>query len=156
MSTAIRPVIAADLAELVRMRNALWPEGGDKHPEYARHRIAGAPDSPFLADFPSAVWVAQRSEGGLGGFVEVGIRSHAEGCYEGLPIAFIEGWWVDPDLRTRGVGRTLMDAAERWAKDRGCCEIGATALLSNVEAQRAHLAVGFAEEVRTVSFRKDL
>ena len=28
-------------------------------------------------------------------------------------------WWVDPEHRGRGVGRALLEAAEKWAQDKG-------------------------------------
>ena len=156
MAFPVRPVFASDLAELVRMRTALWPDGASEHYEDAKRRINGAPDSPFLAQFPCAVMVAVRPDGRLGGFVEVGLRSHAEGCYDGNPIGYIEGWWVDPDLRDRGIGRALVKAAEAWVRARGCTELASDAELSNPGSHRAHAALGFEETERLVTFRKRL
>ena len=151
----IRPVFAADLAELVRMRTALWPDESNHFVE-ARKRINGTPDSEFLARFPCAVWVAERPEGGLAGFVEIGLRSHAEGCYAGNPIGYVEGWYVDPDVRNRGIGRALMEAAEGWARARGCTEMASDAELDNRTSHRAHAAIGYDEVIRIVAFRKRL
>lgn len=156
MAAPIRPVIAADLAELTRMLGALWPDGREAHYAYARRRINGTPDSEFLAVFPRAIWVAERKPSGLAGFIEVGLRSHAEGCHEGRAIGYIEGWWVDPDARNRRLGAALMAAATRWAKARGCVELASDARLDNAGSQRAHLALGFGEQQRLVAFRKRL
>jgi len=48
----------------------------------------------------------------------VGVRNYAEGC-ETSPVAFIEGWYVDPDVRQSGLGGKLIDAAENWARAEG-------------------------------------
>lgn len=156
MTLPIRPVFASDLAELVRMRTALWPDGAGEHYADARRRINGTPDSPFLAQFPCAVMVAERRDRRLGGFIEVGLRSHAEGCYDGKAVGYIEGWWVDPDLRDEGIGRALMAAAEDWARARGCTELASDAELDNPGSHRAHAALGFEETERLVTFRKPL
>lgn len=53
---------------------------------------------------------------------------------EGLE-ACIEGLVVDTQVRSRGVGLQLLDAAEQWAKERGCASLIAR---SNVVRVRAH------------------
>jgi len=138
------------------MRTALWPDGSADHYAEAKRRINGTPDSKFLAQFPCAVMVAERRDGRLGGFIEVGLRSHAEGCYDGNPIGYVEGWWVDPELRDQGIGRALMAAAEQWVRARGCTELASDAELSNPASHRAHAALGFEETERIVTFRKRL
>ena len=47
---------------------------------------------------------------------------HAEGCTIS-PVAYIEGWYVDPDLRRRKVGSQLVHTAEAWARRQGLQEI---------------------------------
>lgn len=80
-------------------------------------------------------------------------RKHAPG-YEGSPVAFIEGWYVDPPVRGIGVGRALVDAATRLANDAGFAEIASDSELENPGAIAAHLALGFDEIERVVCFRK--
>jgi aminoglycoside 6'-N-acetyltransferase I len=103
----------------------------------------------------TAVLVAARPAGGLGGFAEVGTRPHADGC-ESSPVAFLEGWYVDSDLRAKGVGRQLIEAVETWARGRGLTELASDALLENVGGHRAHQRVGFVEVERAVRYRKPL
>lgn len=131
------------------MRVALWPEGSlQEHTDETR-QMPG-PDHPELA----AVFVAPRAEGGLRGFLEMSIRSYAEGC-DG-PTPYVEGWYADPDARGQGVGAALMAAAEHWAAARGHREMASDALLDNVDSHRAHGALGFEEVERSVHFRKDI
>src|SRR5213080_3541444 len=82
-------------------------------------------------------FVAERDAGGLCGMVEAGVRPFANGVDE-QPCAFVEGWWVDPDMRRTGVGRALIAAVEGWAHDRGFHELGSDALLDNLVSHQAH------------------
>lgn len=146
----VRPAFPADRDEWVRMRTALWPEDPAEHPpevdEYLAGRRAGSPAT-------TATFVAVRPAGGLCGFVEASVRPWAEGCGSG-PVGYVEGWWVDPDVRRRGVGRLLVGAAERWAAGRGCAEMASDALLDNHDSHAAHRALGFEEVERVVLYRK--
>lgn len=111
----------------------------------------------MTAVLPSApVFVAERpSAPGLCGFLEVGLRSYAEGC-DSSPVPYLEGWYVDADARLGGVGRALVQAAEAWASTVGYTEMASDTELSNVASQQAHQALGYEEVERSVSFRKQL
>lgn len=111
-------------------------------------------NSPFKELIPSAVFVAERADGRLGGFLELSIRNYAEGCSGDTP--YVESWYVDGDLRGAGVSRALMEAAEQWARDRGFAALASDALLGNRLSHAVHQAVGFEEVERIVVFRKAL
>jgi aminoglycoside 6'-N-acetyltransferase I len=85
----------------------------------------------------------------------VSVRSVAEGCPPG-PAAFLEGIWIEPEHRRRGVARALLAAAEAWARERGLSHLASDALLDNEASHAWHRAAGFAEEVRLVAFSKKL
>ena len=137
-----------DLPEWLRMRRALWPEIAEDDE---------AADAEAWLAWPNAVvLVAVRPDGrGLAGFAELATRPYAEGCDTG-PVAYLEGWYVDPDVRRRGVGAALIRAGESWARARGYRELASNALLDNTVSHQAHEALGFSEVERTVHFRKDL
>ena len=144
----IRAVTPADDPEWTRMRHALWPQAtaGEHLAEIADWRAR--PDS--------VVFVAVRPEsGGLAGFAEVGSRSVADGC-ETSPVAYLEGWYVDLDVRRRGVGAALVRAAEAWARANGYREFASDVELPNVVSQQAHERLGFTEVGRSVLYRKAL
>lgn len=142
-----RPLEPSDLAEWVRMRAALHGASED-HEREARDFLAGR--------FPPyAVFVAPRAAGGLCGYVEVGERPYAEGC-ESSPVTYVESWWVDEDVRGKGIGASLMLAAEGWGRGRGRTEIASDALIDNALSHAAHRALGFAEVERIVCFRKEI
>ena len=95
------------------------------------------------------------STGRLAGFVEVGTRSVAESC-ETSPVAFLEGWYVDADVRRQGVGAALVRAAEEWARAKGFREFASDAQITNTTSHLAHAALGFTEVERLVAYRKVL
>ncbi len=99
--------------------------------------------------------MAERQGGRLGGFVWAGQRDYAEGC-ETSPVAYLEEWFVERDLRRLGLGRTLVKRAEGWARERGLQELASDTGLENILSQAAHRALGFAEVERIVCFRKAL
>ena len=102
-----------------------------------------------------AVLVADRGDGRLAGFVEIGSRDYAEGCASS-PVAYLEGWYVDPDVRGRGLGRRLQRAAEAWAVAHGYTEMASDAELHNDASLAAHIALGFEEIERQVCLKKRL
>jgi aminoglycoside 6'-N-acetyltransferase I len=75
------------------------------------------------------VLVAQRNTGALCGFAEVSIRrDHVDGA-SAVPVAYLEGWYVEPDVRGTGVGWQLLEAVEKWAAGRGLKELASDAEL---------------------------
>lgn len=93
--------------------------------------------------------------GQLVGFVEVSLRDYAEGC-ESSPVGYLEGWYVVPEHRKTGIGRRLVQAAEDWARAKGCSEMASDSELSNTQGQQAHARLGYQEVERMVCFRKSL
>jgi aminoglycoside 6'-N-acetyltransferase I len=148
----IRPIASPDRPEWLRLLQGL-------HPELSEADHIPSMDA-FLANrtigelIPAAVFVAAREDGRLGGFLELSVRNYAEGCTGDTP--YVESWYVDEDLRGKGVGRALMDAAERWARERGYADLASDALLENSLSHAAHKALGFDMVARIVVFRKSL
>ena len=105
---------------------------------------------------PMAIFVALDDGGALTGFLEAGLRSHADGCDPAIPTGYIEGWFVREEFRNRGIGRDLMRAAEEWALSQGCREMASDALIDNTVSLHAHEALGFEVVDRCVHFRKGL
>jgi aminoglycoside 6'-N-acetyltransferase I len=139
----IRTYRSEDYAEWRRMRSSLWPDQTD------------ADMAAWLARPDATVIVAVRAIGSLSGFVEIGERTNADGC-ETSPVAYVEGWWVDADVRRQGIGAKLIEAAESFARSRGYRELGSDTELHNVISQRAHERLGFQDHDRVVLYRKVL
>lgn len=142
----IRCLKPSDRAEWLRMRCALWPDGEDDH----ELEIG---DYFHQNERKAAVFVVDRGNGILGGFIEASIRYYADGC-DTRNVGYIEGWYVDPDLRLQSLGRRLVAAAEQWAREQGCREMASDCELSNEISLQAHLAIGYEEVERAIHFRK--
>jgi putative acetyltransferase len=150
----IRTVYRPDQAEWMRMRIALWPDEGEtEHAEEVRAFFATDTFRWPESLLSWKVFVADRPAGGLCGFVEASIRPHVDGCTT-RPVGYVEGWYVDPDMRRQGVGRKLVEAAERWAVVQGCREMASDAHLLNTVSHESHKALGFMESELVVHFRK--
>ena len=147
----IRPVTQADAVEWSRMRASLYsnPDPREVHDWF------DAADAAGIHSVGVAVLVADRGDGMLAGFVEIGSRNYAEGC-ESTPVAYIEGWYVDPDARRKGLGRRLIQAAEAWAVAHGFTEMASDTELHNEVSLEAHTALGYEEVERQICFRKRL
>src|SRR5262249_44632155 len=105
---------------------------------------------------PLVVFVAEDANGRLAGFLEAGLRSHADGCDPAHAVGYVEGWYVGESYRRQGVARELLQAAEDWARGRGCREMASDTPLANTLSQRVHEALGFTAVERAVLYRKPL
>jgi aminoglycoside 6'-N-acetyltransferase I len=136
-----------DQHEWLRMRQILWPQGSEDE-----HR---AEMKSIITAYDAVVMVCPRPGGGLQGFVEASIRRHAEGC-DTSPVGYVEGWYVDEDVRGQGVGEALIRAIEEWSYARDCRELASDAVVNNAVGIAAHMRVGFEETEHLVHFRKVL
>ena len=107
----------ADLAEQLR-----YPSTGKQ----VRMRLDAMANSSHYA-----VYVAELPGGQIGGWIGLYVFRSVEqdSC------AGISGLIIDQRFRSRGIGKVLLDAAEKWARSRGC---NAISVHSNVTRERAH------------------
>ncbi len=143
----IRRLEPNDRTEWLRMRQLLWP--ADRDEVHLREMEA------LMRDAQTPVFVAERPGGGLCGFLEAATRPYADGC-DTRPVGYIEGWFVDQDMRRRGVGRLLVREAESWARSIGLREMASDTELANQQGFGAHLALGYRETERLIHFAKTL
>lgn len=142
----IREITRADRAVWAGFRAALWPEESAANHLVEVDRVFAAGD----------LWVFfAEVEGRAVGFAEVSVRRYANGC-EQQPVAFLEGIWVAPEARRKGVGRALTDHMRAFLRGRGHTKLCSDALLANTPSHAAHKAWGFAETERVVYFRTPL
>ena len=116
-------------------------------PEDIAKRLAGMRDSS-----EHAVFVAVQEGGEIAGWLGVFVYRSMEADAR----AEISGLVVDERIRSRGIGRHLLERAELWAREIGCHSIG---LRSNVIRDQAHefyLRHGYRLVKTQKSFRKDL
>ncbi|HFU3843851.1 TPA: GNAT family N-acetyltransferase [Streptococcus suis] len=82
-------------------------------------------------------------------------RDYVEGCQAG-PVAYLEGIFISPNYRNKGIAEELLNFAEGWAKSRDVCQLGSDAELDNLLSQNFHIKHGFREVSRTVHYVLDL
>jgi aminoglycoside 6'-N-acetyltransferase I len=147
MTAVLRGARPEGRPDWLRMKKSLWDDGPGEQHVREMEEILGSDTEEVL--------FAERPEVGLCGFLEAAIRSRADGCEPG-PVGYIEGWHVDEDVRRQGVGRALVEAAEDWARSKGCRQMASDAELWNEVSHLSHGALGYQETARLVLFKKDL
>jgi aminoglycoside 6'-N-acetyltransferase I len=133
----------------------LWPKSStEEHAKELRLILGGK--TALVLTMPLVIFVAEGKVGTLVGFMEVDLRSHADGCNPSRPVGYIEGWYVAEDHRHRGIGRKLLAKAEDWARSHRCVEMASDAIIDNELSQRAHEALGYEVVDRCVHYSKEL
>jgi aminoglycoside 6'-N-acetyltransferase I len=137
------------LEDWMILRRDLWPDTPEREHRAEAEAQIDHPDETIA-------YLAVTSDGVAAGFAEAALRhDYVNGCATS-PVAFLEGIYVRPDHRNRGVARLLVQAVENWAIQRGCREFASDAELHNSGSQRMHVALGFEETERVVYYRKQL
>jgi len=149
LKTFIERCSSLDQPGWLDMRLALWPDAtADEHRAYMA--VSLAQPERFL----QLMMYDERRQ--PLGFIEGSIRNDYVNGTESSPVGFVEGVYVAPASRRKGVARQLYDAIGGWAKARGCRELASDALVDNEVSQRAHRALGFRETERVVYFTRIL
>jgi len=74
-------------------------------------------------------------------------------CFRGFstfaakPLLNVHDFYVDTKLRGRGIGRLLLDAVERNARNTGCCKLTLEVQENNRHARSMYAKFGFAQVV---------
>ncbi len=145
----IAPLTGADAAEWLTLRLALWPDTSRQEHRAEIDQILAEPGETFN--------IIARDDGGAAlGFVEASLRRDYVNGTDTSPVGFLEGIYVVPEARGRGVARALVAATEAWTREQGCTEFASDALLDNADSHAMHRALGFEETERVVFFRKAL
>jgi aminoglycoside 6'-N-acetyltransferase I len=153
VATKVRQAQISDQHDLAKMRELLWP---DSSIEEHRKEVDAVLRTGRYGTLPMAILVSQDEDGALTGFLEVGLRSHADGCDTAQPVGFVEGWFVHEAFRRQGIGKALMQSAEEWARSHGCQEMASDTWIDDERSQRTHQALGFEVVDRCVHFRKTI
>ncbi len=149
MSIKIERVMPPTIGEWVELRAALWPQAD---------RAELKREAPALLDKkPASVAFLLRTPSGKAiGFAEATVRvDYVNGCSTS-PVGFLEGIFVQPEERRRGLARLLCQAVEAWAREQGCRELASDTEVDNSIGQRMHEALGFSESERVVCYHKRL
>jgi len=90
------------------------------------------------------------------GFIHASLRfDYVEGAHSS-PVGYIEGVYVLPEFRKKGISRALTQQAENWAKEKGCLQMGSDMEEENQMSYAYHMGVGFKEANRVICFIKNI
>ena len=130
------------------LRDVLWPQPRDL--QLGEMAAIAAEPRRYVA------FVAYGHDREPVGFAEAALRTDYVNGAQSSPVAFLEGLYVAPRARRRGIGRALVGEVCRWARALGCSEVASDALLGNEASHAVHRALGFAETERVVFYRKPM
>jgi GNAT superfamily N-acetyltransferase len=140
----IRPARMSDATRLAELSGQLgYP---------ATNSQMAARLKPALRQKDGACFVAETGKDGVIGWIHVSTMP----LLEVEKRAEVNGLVVEEKVRSRGAGRCLLDAAEKWARKRGCKGMS---VRSNVIRERAHgfyLREGYEHYKTQKAFRKEL
>ena len=129
---SIAPLEDADVAAVV----ALWRACG-----LTRPWNDAAADIALARKGSHATVLVGRDDGAIAATVLVGHDGHRGWVYY---LA------VDPDHRHKGYGRVMMDAAERWLRERGIEKLQLMVRPDNKGVKKFYQSLGYAEQERII------
>ena len=85
-------------------------------------------------------------------FLSLSLRSdYVEGS-SSCPVGYIEGLYVKPEYRRKGIAEKMVEHAKVWSREFGCSELASDCILENEVSQAFHKSVGFTEANKIVCF----
>ena len=142
----MRQALPADCGALLPLVLALWPSHTAEEMACELHEQLTQEDALILLAYGDAPC----------GFAQCSLRhDYVEGTHSS-PVGYLEGIYVAPEARQRGVARALVKWCEDWARARGCAEFASDCELPNTQSLAFHLKIGFQEANRIICFAKTL
>ena len=92
--------------------------------------VADAGIDRWLDAEDHAIFVAEAESGELVGIV-TGRRSEQPPLFDREPVLVVDGLYVRPSFRDRGIASSLLDRIESWGRDHGCAHVGLTVHANN-------------------------
>jgi GNAT superfamily N-acetyltransferase len=143
-SNVIRPARQGDCSEIADLAGQL---GYQCAPEEVAERLRDMQD---LNQY--VVFVVELPEGQIAGWIGVYLfRSVETGSW-----AEVNGLVVDQRMRSRGIGKLLLNAAEMWARSVGCQTISVRSNITRDRAHRFYEGNGYAHIKTQKEFHKGL
>jgi aminoglycoside 6'-N-acetyltransferase I len=132
----IRRATKDDLAGWLALRRLLWP---DQPERLIQGEVVPMYTSP--TEFALLAFVPEAGDTPVG-LIEINVRDQAPGS-DYQPIPYVEAWYVLPEVRQRGIGRALLEAAEAWARAAGFSAMASDTTDDYPLSPTAHAALGF-------------
>ncbi len=137
-----------DFNEWLDLTLKLWP---DESREERQISLINILRSPREAGF-----IVRSEDGSAIAFMNLSLRFDYVPGATHTPVAYVEGIYVKDEYRKQGVGKFLIEYAQKWAIENGCVELASDALLENTASYEFHTKAGFQEVERVVTFIKKI
>ncbi|WP_414052586.1 aminoglycoside 6'-N-acetyltransferase [Macrococcus animalis] len=135
------------LDSVTQLALKLWPDNQFNHLKLEFNEILNDDNQGIF------LFVADQNDVG---FAHVSLRvDYVEGT-DSSPVGFLEGIYVLPRYRNKGIARELITTCEQFAKDKGCTEFASDCELTNLDSILMHEKLGFEETNRIVCFKKKI
>ncbi len=144
-----RPLKSVADPDWLQLRQLLWSDASEAEHLEEMESFLSQPEK-------YAQFVLRDEHGQALGFIEASIRTDYVNGTETSPVAFLEGIYVRPRARRKGVACRLVQAVEHWARSNGISELASDALTRNRTSHAVHKSLGFVETERVVYFCKHL
>jgi GNAT superfamily N-acetyltransferase len=131
MTAVVRVAEPADLDRIPPMYEWLFAPPGSRPPDWDARRAADRLARAMSSD-RSVVLVAE-TDGRLVGLCTA--YDELESVRYGRRV-WVEDLAVDPDQRSRGIGKQLLDEAKRWGRSRGASRLQLDSGVSRTDAHR--------------------
>ena len=143
MALLIRTMAPTDIAPARALLSQL---GYDMNTEEVRQRYGAITEK-----HDHAIFVGEED-----GRVVALLHLYERPAFDKPPEAIVQAIVVDHNLRGTGIGKTMMDVAERWASERGFSSIALTSSVSRSDAHSFYNRLGYKAEATSHLFRKKL
>ncbi len=134
----VRAAEPADVEALISSYEWLFAPPGSKPPSWDERRAAVALGQA-IDSHDAAVLVATDEAGAIVGFLTGYLDLHSVRFgYR----CWVEDFAVDPERRSQGVGKLLLDAIRGWARERGATHLELDSADARTEAHRFYVREG--------------
>lgn len=144
----IQKIKKEDFEDWLEMGLLLWP----------KHSKSGL-KKEFEIVFKSTreeTFLGKDDEGNYAGFINVSLRYEYVPGAKSFPAGYVEGIFVKKQYRKKGFAKKLLESGEKWARTKGCKEMGSDTELHNKASQKFHKKLGFKESDILVHFIKKI
>ena len=148
----VRPAISADAVEISRLCGQLTPSNTDLDIRRRLARLSRSDSNQiFVAEVPDGDPSAPRDcPRRLAGWVQVLLLD----LLVSDTGAAVTGLVVDRENRNLGVGRSLLEQAEEWARGHGCRTVVVRSREHRTAAHAFYERLGYQSHKRQLAFRK--
>jgi GNAT superfamily N-acetyltransferase len=143
MTIVIREMEPADIAACRLLLSQL---GYDLNPQEVKRRYEAIKENQ-----DHSVFVVEQD-----GYVVALLHLYERPAFDKLPEVIVQALVVDQNWRGTGVGKSMMNMAERWAADRRFSSVALTSSVSRSDAHSFYNRIGYKVEATSHLFRKNV